>query len=47
MKDITLADWFGMSLDEWKDLLPRDAYEDDKALRKARRCRTGQAQSKD
>lgn len=39
MKDMTLADWFGMSLDEWKDLLPRDAYEDDKALRKARNRR--------
>lgn len=39
MKDSTLADWFGMSLDEWKDLLPRDAYKDDKALRKARNRR--------
>lgn len=39
MKDITLADWFGMSLDEWKDLIPRDVYEADKALRKARNRR--------
>lgn len=39
MKDRTLADWFGMSVDEWKTLLPRDAYEDDKVLRKARNRR--------
>lgn len=39
MKDMTLAEWFGMSLDEWKDLLPRDACEHDKALRKARNRR--------
>ena len=39
MKDMTLAEWFGMSLEEWKDLLPKDAYEDDRTLRKARNRR--------
>ena len=39
MKDSTLAEWFGMSLDEWKDLIPKNVSEDDKSLRKARNRR--------
>lgn len=46
MTDEALAGWFDMSLDEWKALIPHEAYKVDKELRSERNKRYYQSQLK-
>lgn len=39
MTDDTIAEWFGISGSEWRELIPREAYSEDKELRRARNRR--------
>lgn len=39
LKDETLAEWLGLSAEEWKELLPRVSYDQDKELKRARNRR--------